>query len=732
MASPDEATPRDEKIEVQSEAGRDDADGGNKAAAAEPDRPIPTSGGEDEDKKSEQDGAPQVAFQTQLMQQIREMQERLAELEKRTSASVSHQSTQSPENANSHSQEVTITDDGGEEGEEGDGVLTVRNQNAGEEAGEEAESDEEPKLKDLERKRSLIETQYRKQMEQLLETKISLLERRMRRRGTPLPVDPESTHSNEAEEAPISPTRLQVRDKREESVDETVEEAESTTTSIPEDPGPPVTRGKDLDYGGYVFSQPEDAASSIARAEWPEFRAMSEAREGASCAIDVLIGEPGIVLKSRFPAKHRRGHRHSQPTQQLVTPLPERIRIHSRHLIRILDTICRAKIPIWRGNPLVLLRPFRLLVHHEKQLRAWYKTLEQKLSPASAQGDYLQVESQSTEENDDVEEPQPSGDDISTVAMEHLRCLLGFIDTDIAKRVDYLRNDPDCTKATFSDIWYLFRPGDEVIHKSGELAFRVVKVTGPTDHATPWFGKWQINEDGEAPDTSYTITCVALDFDGKFFGPVTLNIDIDRFEGERSITSLEIFPIRFYGRSATPTLGESGELWICRRNELIERGRKFAQAAAGKHMYYAGLTLGSNEEVESQVVIDFDEAFNGNIDKSFRPSLEQLISGEVGPVRPSETTQRCVHACCVGEQVMDDSYVEHELTNEYIGSLIPNETDRLPSVVVYRRHLKEAHTPGNLLTDSELVIAGKRVFGFILRSRAWGKQGFSLQNDSEC
>ncbi|KAK4454247.1 P-loop containing nucleoside triphosphate hydrolase protein [Podospora aff. communis PSN243] len=359
-----------------------------------------------------------------------------------------------------------------------------------------------------------------------------------------------------------------------------------------------------------------------------------------------------------------------------------------------------------------------MLMRCEKQLRTRCAQLEETLE-ATADTSVDSVETPEKEE--------------SRTTLEHLRCLLSFIDTDIKSRMDYLNNDPRCTKVSFADVWYLFKPGDEVIHKSGKAAYRVLEVSSPSDHATPWLNsKWRGGDDGETPDTSYFVTCVAIDFDGKFFGPVKWGPwEIEKFRGEKPINTFDVYPIRFYGRDAkSSSVGENtGDApWQILRRQLVERGILFALTASVRHMYYAGPIIDTKEEIESQVVIDCGEAFNGNYTGSQKPVLDLLIGEDSSPMREKKP---CVAACCFGEVIEPDFHIDRLQKDEYINSLIPVQENTLPSVTIYRRSLEATKTPGSELTEGELLITNFRVYGFILRSRTWAMLDLTYLSDIE-
>lgn len=219
-----------------------------------------------------------------------------------------------------------------------------------------------------------------------------------------------------------------------------------------------------------------------------------------------------------------------------------------------------------------------------------------------------------------------------------------------------------------------------------------------------------------------------MDFDGKKIGPVSTRFMIKEFAGERSVESLEIYPLRLHrfaadhARKGKPMSSGPQSL----RQQLVKRGNKFFQAACMKleNTFYNGPTK-DGDEVESQVVVDFETALTS---KYRAPELESLLSdtndsstiiSDMGGYVWGEL--RCMAACCESDYVCNDSFVDEKRKEEYINSLIPeNSYAKLPSVAIYPRTLDDT-TDDNALTDDELLLMSYRVFAFVLRTRKWGE-----------
>ena len=90
--------------------------------------------------------------------------------------------------------------------------------------------------------------------------------------------------------------------------------------------------------------------------------------------------------------------------------------------------------------------------------------------------------------------------------------------------------------------------------------------------------------------SAFHIDCLYLDFDGKHYRPVQVEFNISAFAGPRSITRLQVYPIRFLEPSRKNT---------CEK-ELLDRGKTFHDLALpdASHWEYQGMTLGPEDKEE--------------------------------------------------------------------------------------------------------------------------------------
>lgn len=551
---------------------------------------------------------------------------------------------------------------------------------------------------------------------------------------------------------------------------------------------------RELEEGSHQYTMNRPDTKPIGRygvpslnlVDWYWFKASRRMESDASFAIDVLLGEPKTLdtqqilnipgATSHLDSKaatigldNALSTRKTESTQDASIkdstqwtgrgPLPERIRINSKPIIDNLSKIHGKDLcaPKEIGSSVVILRPFRMLNHYAKKINELSPTVEETAASdvAMAGSDTSTQASGAAKATDAKTEQKLDGQahvNTTTTTEEmaldsshqaeitdHLGCLVEFFDKYITKKKDYL-DSLHCEKIVFSDIPYLFMPGTLVMSSNGKQAYRVASLRSKRHRATdPWaaYRHPMLGADNEDNRSDITIKCIFVHFDGRNLGPVVRTFGINKFDGERDVTSLEIYPLRFHilkliseGSLKAPGDGDVGSREEDLENglkdfrdRLIKRGRLFVSTAAVKHMYYAGLTVDKREEVESQVIIDFEEAYSSESRSQWRPEISRLVGTVLDP-EPSEPSRGCDGPCCWQENIHDDSYVEINRNLDFMNNMmaeIRETPHRLPSVTLFPRPLKETESEVNALTDDELLIMSHEVPGFVLRDRSWGK-----------
>jgi len=139
--------------------------------------------------------------------------------------------------------------------------------------------------------------------------------------------------------------------------------------------------------------------------------------------------------------------------------LPERIRVNSQIIINTLRTIGkfggRGELPA--TGPITFIRPFRVLVYCDAEIRDICSRLEEEL--------YSRLEEKRKNDAENV-----SAAPIPVEKLALMKCLREFLDVHIAPRIRHV-TDLHCMRIYFEDLWFLFRPGDDVvkIYADGQL-----------------------------------------------------------------------------------------------------------------------------------------------------------------------------------------------------------------------------------------------------------------------
>lgn len=450
-------------------------------------------------------------------------------------------------------------------------------------------------------------------------------------------------------------------------------------------------------------------------------------------------------------------------------PLPERIRVNSRILIEALSDIHGTPICEDSTHSLIILRPFKILSAYEKEIRGLsiqlateIETLgEEQVSPEDATTHSVPPDSTSADKKPsdpsqnagvDIDESTSKGKDAvkaidSRTRKEHLACLQDFMENYINKKVAYL-NGLSCSKIAFLDLWYLFRPGATVMSTDGKQAYQVISVRSKqhkgVDRRSQWAAfEFADSEDSDSSTSRYarneyhdmTIKCVYIHFDGHNIGPVIRSFGINKWDGVKDIAFLEVCPLRLHvlsglrERAITSSNGmEITEEDVDRatrqlQHGLIKRGKKFVGAAAVKHMYYSGLAVDTRDEIESQVVIDFEAAFSDDSREHWVPKIRRLLGTDWNSENKSNG-EKCSAECCYKENVLDDSHVDTNNSQNFVNNLmskVEHTSHKLPPAIIFPRPLDENKSQSEEFTEDELMIMSYSVFGFVLRDRTWGK-----------
>ncbi|OCK78400.1 hypothetical protein K432DRAFT_356818 [Lepidopterella palustris CBS 459.81] len=455
-------------------------------------------------------------------------------------------------------------------------------------------------------------------------------------------------------------------------------------------------------------------------------------------------------------------------TQATYTPgstddLPERIRINSHPLLAILSFLSNKD---WSMRPRVLLRPFKLLVHFESEIRAYLKKLEDIWSHQPApqtEGSVARVGSSGSKQADldevhsdaraslPIIAPTQNDDEVDSYeTLCDLRCLVRFMDkylVPVSKRF----KTASCKKIEFQDLWYLFKPGDEVYAPAPKITtMEINHATSPEKarrlnrYQTSWRvlyvggGRRALTADEETTPLlesrphDFTMICYYLDYNGNQFGPTCCNFVIKPFEGSIDITSLEIYPWRFApkGVAIREKLKKDGELFreFIDTKHLQYDGTSFTHHPCGRPLQVHGAPS-HPETIEGQVIVCFEEG--AQMDPGwlapigFPDELNQFSS----EVIESYPTRLWVDR---DQSKTTDSWTDMIHADYCIDKL--RYTDLVESDPLLRaweaRFLNESNEEDRELREEDLILLPTRILAYVFRERKFAL--LNLHNLRKC
>ncbi|KAL6875885.1 hypothetical protein HDV57DRAFT_502381 [Trichoderma longibrachiatum] len=350
----------------------------------------------------------------------------------------------------------------------------------------------------------------------------------------------------------------------------------------------------------------------------------------------------------------------------------QRVRINSRAVMMYLGRQSAAGKK-WNGRPHVFKRPFRYLIHFHEQMKEALAELEESASSAEVKpADGQPAQAPNAGKDKERSDSDTLGidslfNDSDTLA--EMRLYVKFMEEQVMPEYQRFQIEDMAiapTKVRWDLLWYLFKPGDLVYVpnlNSGVRARMPGGWDGVFQRLQAEFGEgsmepapsmapakqntrashtdqmvWRVYRppfkqavlDGcncetcAKMESTWSISCYHIDYDGQNYCAVGRVIEIPLYEGEREITQLPCYPMRY----------------VKQKDEIMERGRlygtKFIEHIdpAKRYSFYRGWTLiktplgqsvedkngrilTSPEHIESEILVDFEEAFN--TDPSWKP-----------------------------------------------------------------------------------------------------------------
>ncbi|KAI6767674.1 hypothetical protein HG530_005683 [Fusarium avenaceum] len=312
------------------------------------------------------------------------------------------------------------------------------------------------------------------------------------------------------------------------------------------------------------------------------------------------------------------------------------------------------------------------------------------------------------------------------VRIQHLRLLKNFIQNDLAKLLDLNAKIASGTleKIAFENLWYLFSPGDILYSKNRghDQVSRAWSVTGgqkkkrarrKSDDTNPplrgdkWAGNYVAINSTPGTWSTLTIDFYTMAFDGTQIGPVDGRVRIKNFAGERRITELPVYPLRFHDQRENLA------------RQLVERGRKYFFSYG--HKSYSGLTCPPGddqllEEVNGDVFIDFKDYYRTMSNPTFQKDRARSRPPQLGLLEATE-----IDLAETEEEILGitwyhtDAEVDFKATDEFM-ALYQNDLDT--------NELGEVE-----LSDEQLQLFTHIVPAYIFRTRRYVQLNVDLLSE---
>ena len=298
--------------------------------------------------------------------------------------------------------------------------------------------------------------------------------------------------------------------------------------------------------------------------------------------------------------------------------------------------------------------------------------------------------------------------------------MIAVMDTDLRPKMELcskIRNQT-LKEIAYEDLGYLFKPGDMVL-ASQDQRLQALAVLATTGGRKLLLDRHIRNPNGDEEPESFfhtsgghspfVVDCFYYDFDGTNFGAILRSLTIPKYEGKIPIVHLAVYP---------ESLGGDANKNV--KTILAERGRKFVQLcsiSAIAHRTYTGRTLDDPpEEVDSQVIIDCHMA--AIVPSDQRPDKAQWMPtlGMTQPTEPDEREISETHTDCFRQDcgICNNPRTNYVFNHQRFAR--QQSKDYVTSEEIVNRPFGEGE-----LREHHIMLLPYRVFGFVLRSRKWGK-----------
>ncbi|KAJ2987411.1 hypothetical protein NUW58_g4520 [Xylaria curta] len=391
--------------------------------------------------------------------------------------------------------------------------------------------------------------------------------------------------------------------------------------------------------------------------------------ETETFAIEVLLAQDDLVeqieadqLKRLKPEQRkafeptRRKSRQPRGRRRVESTPIERVRINSAIILGYLSKVT-GEGP-WGEKPHTFLAPFNILIHFRERMEEELRGLEDVYGDGGTGGRSTNGTETTADDFEFLGNQEVQGMMRSRRAYADMKCYVEFVKNRLIPRRHMFSKADNSrpSKVSYRDLASLFRPGDLVVEPGitqvenrarDKRSSMMLSVAEPKlwrlCHVSEDTPVWSVNNldspGGElqsrvnAGDEATHLRLYYIDFDGQRFSPVRGDVSIEVFEGEKEITKLPIYPLRFH---------KEHEYFL---RDLQDRGQRFREIVSSGNptLSYQGWTLtkdpsgndiearpgqGSTwpENIESDVIVDFNEAYQ--VHPWWKPAFQQFPEAE--------------------------------------------------------------------------------------------------------
>ncbi|TGJ81664.1 hypothetical protein E0Z10_g7101 [Xylaria hypoxylon] len=481
--------------------------------------------------------------------------------------------------------------------------------------------------------------------------------------------------------------------------------------------------------------------------------------ETETFAIDVLLAQDDLVdqieadqLRRLKPEQRkafeptRRKSRQPRSRKRVESTPIERVRINSAIILGYLSKVT-GEGP-WVGESHTFLAPFNLFLHFHAEMEKELRVLEGVVGHGGVSVPTANDTGATSNDFEFLGNQELQRMMRSRRAYADMKCYVDFVRTRLIPRrnmfsnADYSRP----SKISYRDLAALFRPGDLVIEpgvSQAESRIRdkrssVVNVTEPKlwrvcyiSEDTPAWSVQNLDAPGsqlqgriDAGDEATHLRLYYIDFDGQRFSPVRGDASIEFFEGQKEITRLPVYPLRFHKDHP------------CFLQELQERGQRFRDIVSSGNptLSYHGWTLTKDpagrdiasrpgqgttwpEYIESDTIVDFNEAFQ--VHPWWKPAFQQFSEAE--SFYPTTTRDDFPIVEWSDRSRFSQFASREEMVIEYDG-VRELEWAKFTETDPFIGHSETSEPLGHLaqtLSPDDLALLPSRLFVYALRSRSF-------------